>query len=88
MIDLNKEERENMLNLSKDFVGIHNEILSVERTIKDMEERSAELILILEECREAERMFILELEKKYGHGTLDPINLVWKKEDIENEVYK
>ena len=53
-----------------------------------MEERSAELILILEECREAERMFILELEKKYGYGTLDPINLVWKKEDIENEVYK
>ena len=88
MIDLNKEERENMLNLSKDFVGIHKEILSVERTIKDMEERSAELILILEECREAERMFILELEKKYGYGTLDPINLVWKKEDIENEVYK
>jgi len=87
MINLTKKEQESMLNLSKEFVSIHQEILQVEKTIKEMEDRSCELISQLERCRENESDFICKLEKKYGIGSLDPINLVWKKETVNNEVH-
>jgi superfamily II helicase len=87
MILLTKKEQESMLNLSKEFVNIHQEILQIERAIQEMEERSSQLISQLERCRENEGDFICELEKKYGIGSLDPINLIWKKETINNEVH-
>jgi hypothetical protein len=87
MTNLTKKEREAMLSLSKQFVNIHQEILQVERTIKEMEDRSSELISQLERCRENENDFICQLEKKYGIGSLDPINLVWKKETVNNEIH-
>ena len=34
MIQLTKKEQEGMLNLSKEFVSIHQEILQVEKTIR------------------------------------------------------
>jgi hypothetical protein len=37
MIQLTKKEQESMLRLSKEFVSIHQEILHVEKTIKEME---------------------------------------------------
>lgn len=88
MIQLSKKEQESMLNLSKKFVSIHQEILQVEKTIKEMEDRSAELISQLERCREDENDLVCDLEKKYGCGTLDPINLVWKKQTIKDEVHQ
>lgn len=88
MIQLTKKEQEGMLNLSKEFVSIHQEILQVEKTIKEMEDRSSELIGQLERCREDEGDFISGLEKKYGQGSLDPINLTWQKETIKDEIHQ
>lgn len=84
MIELNKEEKNEVLELSKEFIRIHGEILSVEESIKRLEQRSEELISELEECRAQERAFSKQLSEKYGQGSLDPTGLCWKKDEILN----
>jgi hypothetical protein len=88
MIELSKIEKNKILDLSKDFIRIHGEILSVEETIKKLELRSAELISQLEECRADEKQFSDELREKYGPGRLDPSGLCWKNEEIVYEQVK
>jgi hypothetical protein len=88
MIELSKIEKNKILDLSKDFIRIHGEILSVEETIKKLELRSAELISQLEECRSDEKQFSDELREKYGPGRLDPSGLCWKNEEIVYEQVK
>lgn len=88
MIELSKIEKNKILDLSKDFIRIHGEILSVEETIKKLELRSAELISQLEECRVDEKQFSDELREKYGPGRLDPSGLCWKNEEIVYEQVK
>jgi hypothetical protein len=87
MIQLSSEERAQILKFSTEFVNIHQSILSVEETIANLERESLDLISKLERCREIEGDFVAQLENKYGVGTLDPINLTWKKE-ILNEVHR
>ena len=84
MIELSKKEKKEVLELSKEFIRIHGEILTVEESIKRLEQRSAELISELEECRANERVFSEQLSKKYGQGSLDPTGLCWKKDEILN----
>jgi hypothetical protein len=86
MINLTTEEKSEILNLSRDFVEIHQEIIVVEKEIKRLEELSSELIAKLEDCRERECNFTQSLSSRYGDGTLDAINLAWKKEELVNEV--
>jgi hypothetical protein len=88
MIELNKQEREKILDLSKKFITIHQEIMVVEETIKKMETRSGELINDLEDCRSSEKEFTDDLAKKYGPGKLDPTGLTWIKEEIKEQVYE
>lgn len=88
MIELSKNEKNEILGLSKDFIRIHGEILSVEETIKKLEIRSSELINELEECREKEREFSEQLRQKYGTGCLDPTGLCWKNEEVIYEQVK
>jgi hypothetical protein len=88
MTELSKKEKEEVLNLSQEFIRIHGEILTVEETIKKMEIRSSELIEELENCREREKYFSENLAKKYGEGSLDPTGLKWKKENIVYETTK
>jgi|688.fasta_scaffold09088_3 hypothetical protein len=87
MIQLSAEEREQILKFSKEFVNIHQSILSVEENIAKLEIESSGLISQLERCREVENEFVEQLENKYGEGKLDPINLTWKKE-ILNEIHQ
>jgi uncharacterized protein YwgA len=86
MINLTTEEKSEILNLSRDFVEIHQEIIVVEKEIKRLEELSSELIAKLEDCRERECNFTQSLSYRYGDGSLDAINLAWKKEELVNEV--
>jgi hypothetical protein len=86
MISLTTEEKSEILNLSRNFVEIHQEIVGVEKEIKRLEELSSELIAKLEDCRERECDFTQSLSSKYGEGSLDAINLAWKKEELVNEV--
>jgi hypothetical protein len=87
MIQLSAEEREQILKFSREFVNIHQSILSVEENIAKLEIESSSLISQLEKCREVENEFVEQLENKYGEGKLDPINLTWKKE-ILNEIHQ
>jgi hypothetical protein len=88
MIELSKTEKNKILDLSKDFIRIHGEILSVEETMKKLESRASELIAELEQCRAEEREFSDELREKYGPGKLDPSGLCWKNEELVYEQVK
>jgi hypothetical protein len=88
MTELTKKEKEEVLNISQEFIRIHGEIMTVEETIKKMEIRSSELIQELEECRAREKSFSENLSEKYGEGKLDPMGLKWKKEEFIYETIK
>lgn len=88
MTELTKKEKEEVLNISQEFIRIHGEIMTVEETIKKMEIRSSELIQELEECRIREKSFSENLSEKYGEGQLDPMGLKWKKEEVVYETIK
>lgn len=88
MIELTKTEKNKILGLSKDFIRIHGEILSVEESIKKLEARASELISELQECRKEEKEFSDELREKYGCGSLDPSGLCWKNEEVVYEQVK
>ena len=74
------------MEISKNFVGIHQEIMQVEKAIKEMEEKSAELILKLESCREEEFRLVSSLSDKYGDGSLNPFTLTWEIEQEKKEI--
>jgi hypothetical protein len=84
MPNLTKKEKDQLFELSQNFIKIHSEINYVEETIKKMEQKSSELIGDLENCRLRELDFRKSLEKKYGDGCLDVTGLQWKKNVIEN----
>ena len=88
MVKLTKPEKDQIVKLSSEFVSIHKEILAVEKTIKNMQERAERLLEGLEECRRKEKAFHSHLQEKYGEGFLDPINLEWKKEEFVYEIHK
>lgn len=88
MIELSKTEKNKILGLSKDFIRIHGEILSVEEAIKKLESRASELIDELQQCRVEEKEFSDELRQKYGPGRLDPSGLSWKNEELVYEQVK
>ena len=86
MIRLTDEERNDILDLSRDFVSIHQEIVMAEKEMARLAELSNELMSKLEDCRNKEAEFTKSLNSKYGEGTLDAINLAWKKEELANEI--
>lgn len=86
MKDLTDQEKERLLRLSKKFIKVHQDIFKIEDAIRTMQERSFRLIDDLEKCRNVEKDFIKDLTQKYGNGSLDPLTLTWKKEEIRNEI--
>lgn len=84
MIDLTQKEKEEIFQISEDFIRIHAEIMEVEEAIKQMEMRSADLIRELELCRSREKSFSNDLSDKYGEGRLDVSGLKWVKLEFEN----
>jgi oligoribonuclease NrnB/cAMP/cGMP phosphodiesterase (DHH superfamily) len=87
MINLTKKEKKEILRFSSNYINLHNEIVKVESEIKNLEERSSELIQDLEACREEESRFMEALNKKYGEGQIDPMSLCWsQKKLIQNDL--
>lgn len=84
MKKLTDKEKERLLGLSKKFIKVHQNIFKIEETFKVMHEKSEKLITELDKCRNSEKDFIKELTQKYGTGSLDPLTLSWKKEEIKN----
>ena len=76
------------MKLSSKYITVHNEIIKVEKSIKQLEEKSADLIKELEECRNDEKKFMEIMAEKYGPGSLNPMNLCWEKKLNENVISK
>jgi hypothetical protein len=88
MIKISKQEKDQILNLSVEFISLHGEIMEVEKSIKKLEIKSSDLLENLENCRKKEKEQILKLQSKYGAGFLDPVTMEWKKEEIEHGIEK
>ncbi len=86
MINLSQKEKEKIMEISKNFLEIHQEILHVEKSIKEMEEKSADLISKLESCREEEFRLVSTLSDKYGNGSLNPFTLTWEAVEEKKEI--
>ena len=86
MINLTAKEKNEILDLSRSFISIHQEIVIAEKEMERLGELSADLISKLEDCRNKEVVFTKVLNSKYGDGTLDVINLAWKKEELIDEI--
>lgn len=86
MANLTNKEREKIINLSENFVGIHQKIIKIEVRIKDLESEAASLIKELESCREVESLFVSILSDKYGEGSLDPLTLSWRVDNKKKEM--
>jgi len=84
MIDLTKEERDYVLDLSKTYKTIHSEIGEIEKLMKDFSEKTEILLRKLEGKRSEELEFLDQLSEKYGRGQIDIFTLKWKKIE-ENE---
>lgn len=78
MINLTSQEKEKLMLLSKDFVEIHQGIMKVDETIREMESKASSLISQLDACRNNEFRFVSELSDKYGEGSLNPFTLTWE----------
>jgi hypothetical protein len=76
---LTKKEKSEILKLSKKFIQIHQELFTVEESLKNMSKKSECLLGDLEKCRMEEESFIKSLSNKYGEGILDPFSLSWEK---------
>lgn len=88
-LQLTGKEKETILKFSKNYIRIHNDIVNVEKEIKSLEIKSSDLIQELESCRNEEANFMEKMAKKYGPGSIDPMNLKWeKKNKIGNELLK
>ena len=64
MTNLTNKEREEIHDISKNFVEIHQRIMKIEERIKELESESASLIGELESCRDREFRFVSDLSDK------------------------
>jgi hypothetical protein len=82
MSQLTNKEKETILKFSKNYIDLHNQIVSVEEEIKKLEDKSSCLIRELEDCRLEEKDFMDSLCKKYGPGQINPMNLCWEEKKL------
>jgi hypothetical protein len=84
MIELSKEEKEYIVELSKTYRDLHGKIGEIEKMMENFSKQAQDLCKDLEAKREGENEFLESLRQKYGAGKIDVFSLSWKKED-ENE---
>jgi uncharacterized coiled-coil DUF342 family protein len=82
---MNKEittsEKKRAEEIKGQFSEVHQEISQIQSEMDHLNQKAEGLIKILEKLREEEREFISSLEKKYGRGSLDPFEMIYKIED-------
>ena len=88
MVKISKLEKDQIIKLSAEFVSIHKQIMDVEKSIIKLKNKSAELLENLENCRKDEKTLISQMQEKYGSGSLDPVSMEWKKEQMEHGIEK
>jgi len=88
MLRLTKKEQDSVMKFSSKYISVHNEIIKVEKSIKQLEEKSSNLVKELQDCRDEEKKFMESMSEKYGPGVLNPMNLCWEKKLNENVIPK
>ena len=84
MIELSKDEKNYIIELSGVYRELHAKIGEIEKMMEDFSKQAQDLCVDLEAKREEEMKFLENLRQKYGAGNIDVFSLSWKKED-ENE---
>lgn len=87
MIELSKEERDYVMELSNTYRELHAKIGEIEKMMENFSKQAQDLCSNLEAKREEEMDFLGSLSEKYGPGKIDVFSFTWKKED-ENEHQK
>jgi hypothetical protein len=79
MIELTKEEKDYVLDLSKTYKKLHSDIGEIEKMMKDFSDKAQILLNDLKSKRAEELNFLETLTDKYGDGQIDIFTLKWKK---------
>jgi len=75
--NLSNKEKETVSELSKKFIRLHAEYITIEEEMRRINNRAEDILNDLEKCREAEKIFENSLSEKYGEGNLDISGLKW-----------
>ena len=75
-MELSKKEKEIANDLKLKFSIVREELQIVEAKMFDLDKEAGTLVRKLELLRDQESELRTNLEKKYGQGKLDPINLI------------
>jgi chromosome segregation ATPase len=78
-------EKKRAEKIKGQFSEVHSEISQIQLEMDHLNKKAESLIKSLEGLREEEKEFISSLEKKYGKGSLDPFNMIYKITTQENE---
>jgi len=79
MKKINKEDQAKILEISKKYLEIHQNISIVEKKMQNLQDLSSKLIRELEDCRNEEKNLMGDMEKTYGTGKLNPLSFCWEK---------
>ncbi len=79
-MELSKKEKEIANDLKLKFSIVREELQIVESKMLELDKEAGTLVRKLELLRDQESELRLNLEKKYGQGKLDPINLIYHAE--------
>lgn len=79
-MELSKKEKEIANDLKLKFSIVREELQIVEAKMLDLDKEAGTLVRKLELLRDQESELRTNLEKKYGQGKLDPINLIYHAE--------
>jgi hypothetical protein len=79
MKKINRVDQSKILEISKKYLEIHQNISIVEKKMQDLQNLSSKLISELEDCRKEEKNLMGDMEKTYGTGKLNPLSFCWEK---------
>lgn len=84
---ITQEEEKRATQIKTEFSEIHSEIFKIQEEMNLLNEKAEELIKSLESLRKEESEFMSSLVEKYGEGSLDPFQMIYKiKTEEENEI--
>lgn len=79
-MELTEKEKKLANNLKLEFAIVKQELHIIEDKMLQLDREAGTLVRKLEGLRDQEKELSLGLEKKYGQGKLDPINLIYHAE--------
>lgn len=82
---LTESEEKRANEIKSSFSEVHNQISQIQEEMNSLAKKADFLVQKLELLRGEELKFVQILEQKYGQGSLDPFNMIYKTKK-ENEI--